>query len=177
MKIIRGLADRILFAAGVLIFLQLPHFVDQYSQRVGGYRQAVAQHLRAYQGIADDQFGGDMDALISAFESSDNPAVIQTAENIEKTRHDLTRLESALTILEGNQFFRKLLYLVTAMNIDIAKETLKTFKPGIPFSIEAAACGLAGGMLFSGIFIFLVWLPKPMASLVFRNPGRKSTAR
>ena len=45
MKALRHLLDKIAFAAGVIIFLQLPHFIDQYTQRLGGYHAAQKLQL------------------------------------------------------------------------------------------------------------------------------------
>jgi len=35
MRVIKGLLDRIIFAAGVLLFMQMPHVIDLYEQRLG----------------------------------------------------------------------------------------------------------------------------------------------
>ena len=47
------------FAAGVLLFMQVPHLIDQYEQRLGGYYQAQVNHLEKYQQIAERQHRGD----------------------------------------------------------------------------------------------------------------------
>jgi hypothetical protein len=160
MKIIVGFIDRLCFAAGVLVFLQLPHFIDQYTQRFGGFYDAEKAHLEKYQSIADQNFAGDLKALIRQFKSGGSQAIIQTGEAIEKTYVRVSEFEKGLKALEGGDFIRKVMYLSINIDYDLAKGTLRVFKPGIPFSVEAVACGVFGGVLFSLFFNGLIRLPK-----------------
>jgi hypothetical protein len=101
MKIIVGFIDRLFFAAGVLVFLQLPHFIDQYTQRFGGFYDAEKAHLEKYQSIADQNFAGDLKALIRQFKSGGSQAIIQTGGAIEKTYVRVSEFEQGLKALEG----------------------------------------------------------------------------
>ncbi len=160
MVIIKGLLDRILFAAGVLLFMQAPHFVDQYTQRLGGFHQAQAEHLRQYQNIANDQYGGDLEALISEFNASGRESVKQTAGTIRENQYQVEQLKSDLQVLEHGPFFSKLVHLSLNMRYGIAKETARVFTPGMPFTLEALVCGLLGGILFSILFYGVAKFPK-----------------
>ena len=160
MFIIKGLLDRILFAAGVLIFMQAPHFVDQYTQRLGGFYQAQAEHLRQYQNIANDQYGGDLEALIGEFDASGRESVKQTAGAIRENQNQVGKLKSDLDVLEHRPFFAKLVHLTSNMRYSIAKETARVFTPGMPFTLEALVCGLIGGILFSILFYGVAKFPK-----------------
>lgn len=158
MFLIKGFCDRILFALGLLVFMQAPQFVDQYTQRLGGYLQAQKQHLAQYQSIADEQFAGDLDALLHNFQSNDNPSVNQTAATIEQTRQQVTSLEVDLSRLEDKNFVYKLGHILTHIHLDVAQATLRIFTPGIPLTLESLLCGLLGGVLFSALFAFLLRL-------------------
>lgn len=160
MFIIKGLLDRIFFAAGVLIFMQAPHFVDQYTQRLGGFYQAQVEQLRQYQNIANDQYGGNLEALISEFNSSGSESVKQTAGAIRTNQGQVDKLKSDLRVLEHQPFFSKLVHLSVNMRYSIAKETARVFTPGMPFTIEAFVCGLLGGILFSIFFYGVGKFPK-----------------
>ena len=160
MFIIKGLLDRILFAVGVLLFMQAPHFVDQYTQRLGGFYQAQAEHLRQYQNIANNQHHGDLEALIQEFDASSRQSVQQTAGTIRENRTQVTKLKSDLAVLESNQFIPKLVHLASNLQFSIAQETVRVFKPGMPFTIEALLCGLLGGILFSVLFYSIAKFPK-----------------
>ena len=169
MKIIVGFIDRLFFAAGVLVFLQLPHFIDQYTQRFGGFYDAEKAHLEKYQSIAGENFAGDLKALIRQFKSSGVKAIVQTGEEVEKTVLRVSEFEKGLETLEGSDFVRKIMYLSTKMDYQLAQGTLRVFKPGIPFSVEAILCGVFGGILFSLFFNGIIRLPKWVGGKIFRK--------
>lgn len=172
MKVVTALVDRLFFAAGVLIFLQLPHFIDQYTQRAGGFYDAERVHMEKYQAIADENFAGDIERLIREFRSSENRAVRQTGEQVAATRQRLVELQKGLQTLEQEELFARIAYLARHMDYDLAKGTLRVFKPGVPFSLGAFACGVIGGMLFSLLF----HLVRLSLIHVFGRPDRRSTS-
>ena len=157
---IKGLFDRIFFTLGVLVFMQAPHFVDQYTQRLGGFYQAQVKHLKQYQNIANDQFNGDLEALIGEFNSSGRESVKQTAHAIQKNREQIAILKSDLAILENKSLALKAVHLATSIRYDLAKETARVFTPGMPFTGEALVCGLLGGIIFSLLLYLVVKFPK-----------------
>ncbi len=172
MTIIKALFDRLLFTAGVLVFLQLPNFVDQYTQRMGGYYQAQVESFQQYQGIANQQFNGDMQALISEFNSSSRQSVKQTGNAIQNNRDQIEGLKEELYTLENSQFAYKVIHLITSVRYNIARETLRTYTPGVPFTSEALLCGLSGGIIFSVLFGVFARLPK----LIWRKQKQVSSA-
>ena len=175
MFIIKGLVDRILFAIGVLAFMQAPHFVDQYTQRLGGFYQAQAEHLRQYQNIADQQYSGDLQALIEEFNASGRESVQQTAGAIRSNREQVAELKIDLQILERGEFVSKLVHLASNLRYSIAKETARVFTPGLPLTLEALVCGLLGGILFSVLFYCVTRFPKLLARGSAKN--QKPVAR
>ena len=152
MKIVTGLVDRLVFAAGVIVFLQLPHFIDQYTQRVGGYYDAERVQLEKYQAIADQNFDGSLDALIEEFRASGNNAVRQMGEQVAAMKITMAQLRSGLDRLESSDLLQQITYLATHLDYELAKGTLRVFKPGAPFSLGAFVSGVIGGMLFSLLF-------------------------
>ena len=169
MFIIKGLFDRIFFAAGVLVFMQAPNFVDQYTQRLGGFYQAQVEHLKQYQNIAQDQFNGDLEALISEFNSSGRQSVKQTAVAIQDSRDQVNSLRSELNVLEHNSFAIKVTHLISNIRFNIAKETAKVFTPAMPLTMEALVCGLLGGILFSVLLFIFIKFPKLFARREVQN--------
>ena len=160
MRIIRGLLDRVCFAVGVLLFMQVPHFIDQYTQRLGGFYQAQLEHLHQYQDIANNQHQGDLNKLIQEFESSHRNSVREAGANIRHLHTATESLKSEVEVLEGNNFVYKILHLVTGVHYNIASETLRIYKPGIPISVEGILCGLIGGVLLSLLFNAVMMVPK-----------------
>lgn len=160
MRIIRGLLDRVCFALGVLLFMQVPHFIDQYTQRLGGFYQAQLEHLHQYQDIANSQHQGDLNKLIQEFESSHRNSVREAGANIRNLHIASQSLKTEVDVLEGNNFVYKVLHLLTGAHYNIAGETLRIYKPGIPLSIEGILCGLIGGVLLSLLFNAVLMIPR-----------------
>ncbi len=160
MRIVRGLLDRVCFALGVLLFMQVPHFIDQYTQRLGGFYQAQIEHLHQYQDIANKQHQGDLEKLIQEFESSHRNSVREAGTNIRNLHIASQTLKNEVQVLEGNNFVYKIYHLFTGAHYDIAGETLRIYKPGVPLSVEGLLCGFVGGVLLSLLFNALLMMLK-----------------
>jgi hypothetical protein len=170
MSIIKQLLDKIFFAIGVIIFLQMPHFIDQYTQRIGGYAESKIQQLQEYQIIAENNYDGNLNLLIDKFKQSKDSAIQQTGENISTTQQDVYKLNEETQLLETEGLFKKVLFLSTNLRYNIAKGTLGTFQPGIPLNLWAFVYGLIGGVLFSLVFNGTTKLPK----LIMRRKSKKN---
>lgn len=157
-SLVRNLSDRILFAVGLLLFMQAPQFVDQYTQRLGGYLQGQQEHLARYQNIADQQLAGDLASLIGDFNASEKSSVREVGNNVSQLIQQIDASTLDLQILEQGRFVSKVVHLALNMNLDIAGETLRIFTPGIPISLEGIICGLSGGILLSALFHLLMRL-------------------
>ena len=170
MMIFKHLLDKIFFTFGVIVFLQLPHFIDQYTQRIGGYSESKRQQLNDYQLIADKNFNGNINLLIASFKRSTNAAVQQTGDNISETQFEVQILSDEINFLENEEQLNKVIFLMTNMRINIAKGTLGAFQPGIPLNLWSMIYGLIGGILFSLLFNGTAKVPK----LIFRKKKRNS---
>ncbi|MBL4661637.1 MAG: DUF2937 family protein [Alcanivoracaceae bacterium] len=168
--IFKHLLDKIFFTLGVIVFLQLPHFIDQYTQRIGGYAESKQQQLNDYQLIADNNFNGNLNLLVSGFMKSGDPAVRQAGNNIKETQFDVKVLSNEISFLEEEELLRKVVFLTTNIRMNIAKGTLGAFQPGIPLNLWSMIYGLIGGILFSLIFNGTAKVPK----LLFKKKKRTS---
>lgn len=160
MNIFKQLLDKIFFTLGVIIFLQLPHFIDQYTQRIGGYSESNLQQLMNFQTIANNNYDGDLNKLIEGFTTSNDTAVRQTGENIQTTQLNAKALNHEIKILENEGLFIKIIFLTTHLRLDLAKGTLRSFQPGIPLNLWAIIYGLIGGILFSLLFNGVTQVPR-----------------
>lgn len=171
MRMIKSLLDKIIFASGVLLFMQVPHFIDQYEQRLGGYYQAQVKQLQLYQEIADRQHGGDLMSLIKDFESSASLSVQQTATTIRLAQQESLQLENDVQQLASGSVVEKIVHMASHLKIDIARAVIITFKPAFPLSIEGLLCGLLGGLFMSMLFNGLLNFP----SIFNKKKSNKST--
>ena len=170
MLIFKHLLDKIFFTLGVIVFLQLPHFIDQYTQRIGGYAESKQQQLNDYQLIADNNFSGNLNLLIADFMKSNAAAIRQTGDNIKETQLDVEILSTEIKFLEEEELLRKVVFLTTNIRVNIAKGTFGAFQPGIPLNLWSMIYGLIGGILFSLLFNGTTKIPK----LIFKKKKRTS---
>ena len=171
MKLLLGILDRLVFTAGVLVCMQLPHFVDQYTHRLGGYSRAAQEQLAQYEAIARTNFNGDLDALIAEFSGSSSPAVAQTGRQVARARTRAQQLNAGLQTLETRSFVRKLVYLAVYIEPNIARDSLRSFKPGLPLTAAALVSGLCGGMMAALLLQGLLRLPRWAARGLRRVQG------
>lgn len=157
MKIALGLVDRILFACGLLLALQIPQFLDHYTQRYAGYRDALAAAVTDYQRIADVHHDGNLDALVAELRAGSG-GVRDMGDKLQADRLQLQRMDAALRILREGSLWARLRHLVLDADVALARGTLADFKPGLPLTMDALICGAIGALLASGLFNLLILL-------------------
>ena len=154
MTFIHGLLQRLLFTIGVMLFMQLPQFIDHYSQQLSGYYLAQQNQLQQFQLIADTNFNGQLDTLIADFKSSLAPAVQDVGKQVLTLQQSLPKLATDLAILTEGSYINKLTYFVTRIDSKLAENTLSLFTPGIPLSQAAIVTGLIGGITLNLFWLF-----------------------
>jgi len=157
---IKGLLDKIFFTVGAIVFLQLPHFIEQYTQRMGGYAASQTEQIKEYQAIADEHFNGNLEAYRLRLEQNTDPAVAESAQQISKRLKSAQSIKKDLQVFEQEPLWYQVPYFITHMQADLAKGTAKNFSPGLPINLWAWGYGLLGGVLFSLTFNGLTLLPK-----------------
>ncbi|TDR19317.1 DUF2937 family protein [Marinicella litoralis] len=170
---IKNLIDKIFFAVGVMLFLQLPHFIDQYTQRMGGYADSQKQQIQEYQTIADQHFNGDLDAYMQRLQLNADPAVAESAEQMDQRLKNAASIEKELKVFEQEALWYQVPYFISHIRYDLAKGTAENFSPGLPLNLWAWGYGLIGGVLFSLLFNGAVKLPR----VVRRKSKQQSFSR
>lgn len=157
---IKGLLDKVCFTVGAIVFLQLPHFIEQYTQRMGGYAASQAEQIQEYQAIADEHFEGDIENYRLRLEQNADPAIAESAQQISKRLKTALSIDKDLQVFEHQPLWYQVPYFITHMKMDLVKGTAKNFSPGLPINLWAWGYGLMGGVLFSLLFNGVVFLPK-----------------
>ncbi len=157
---IKNLLDKFFFAAGVLVFLQLPHFIDQYTQRMGGYAASQSEQIKEYQTIADQHYGGDLNLYMERLQQNADPAVAESAKQMAKRINGADDLKQELQVFEQEPLWYQIPYFITHIRLDLAKGTVNNFAPGVPINLWAWGYGLIGGILFSLLFNGVAKAPK-----------------
>lgn len=157
---IKSLLDKIFFTVGAIVFLQLPHFIEQYTQRMGGYAASQTEQIKEYQAIADQHFDGDIEAYRLRLQQNTDPAVAESAEQISKRLKSAQSIKKDLLVFEQQPLWYQVPYFITHMRTDLVKGTAANFSPGLPINLWAWGYGLLGGVLFSLIFNGMLFLPR-----------------
>lgn len=177
---IKNLLDKIFFAVGVMLFLQLPHFIDQYTQRMGGYHDSQAQQIKEYQAIADQHFAGDLAAYIERMQGNADPAVAESASQMEQRIDQTSAIKRELKVYEEEPLWYQVPYFLTHMRMELARGTARNFAPGVPINLWAWGYGLVGGVLFSLLFNGVVKAPAAVLKRrkkVQQKPIRRQSPR
>jgi Protein of unknown function (DUF2937) len=132
----RSIADGFAAVIGAALCSQMPEYVQQYMQRLGGHRDEAARHLLTLrtQGV------GTADALLASAEAR-AMALAQA----------LDALGSASDLVRPIVFFR-------IMDPVIARATLDVFRPAVPLTVEGLVYA-GGGLLVALLLLHLVAMP------------------
>lgn len=168
---IKGLLDKIFFTVGAIVFLQLPHFIEQYTQRMGGYAASQTEQIKEYQAIADEHFNGDIEAYQLRLQQNADPAVAESAQQITRRLKSAQSIKKDLNVFENKPLWYQVPYFISHPRIELVKGTANNFSPGLPINLWAWGYGLLGGVLFSLIFNGLTLLPKAVRKNKKTNPS------
>ncbi len=157
---LKNLLDKICFAFGVILFLQLPQFIDQYTQRIGGFVDSQKQQIAEYQMLADRHFNGDISAYIKRLSENADPVIADSAQQINELIQASDRLAKEAVIYETKPLWYTIPYFISHFRLDLVKGTARNFTPGMPINLWSWLYGLLGGVLFSLLFNGLIRLPK-----------------
>jgi hypothetical protein len=152
-------------AAALLVGIQAPNFVDQYTQRLDAHFIEVRNNLAPFQEIADRLHGGSLDKLIEQHAQSPDPTFHAEGDAIRTMRDRYVRFQQEKLGLAG-ELPQQLWWLARQGDRELLAETRDHYSFGILLDRTAIAAG-AVAMLAVVIVIEL------LAGLVglFRGPG------
>ena len=152
--IFESVFDRIVSAAGALIFFQIPSFLVQYQQRLGGHVDEMAHLIRKYKSAAADN-GRTVEEYIGLHLQSNVKEFVSTGKIMTENMERYTDLSAALKSLSQSKGFVKFYSFLKDIDIDIFKATLKNFVPGISFNTDTLIYGAAGIIFFMAVYFVI----------------------
>lgn len=166
LNITKSLLDKIFFTCGLLLGSQIPNFIKQYHQRIGGRLDQATEDLEQFQKIANNFHNGSLEELIKKHLSSKDTTFHHEGfiikDLVEKTNYLLETYNSLNTNLHN-----QIKYLIFNLDRDIVSATWSIYKPGITLTTEAILCALIIGFVFSAVFQLALYLvTKTMSSTV-----------
>ena len=149
MNIVRGILDRLVLLAAVVVSACIPSFIAQYRQRLGGQLDQVHSDLAPFQAIADRNFGGSLLKMIDYHLASQDTTFHREGAALQSMVDAAARLHGALQAL-NTDLVHQCLYLVRHPDYVLLRSTWNAYQPGFALTLE--------GALFALILGLLVWL-------------------
>ncbi len=164
LDITRSVIDKIFFAVGLFIGSQIPNFIVQYRQRVGGRLDQARENLEQFQQIANKFHNGSITELIKKHLSSADPTFNEEGLVIKKLVEKTNYLLESYNSLDTN-LINQIKYLIFNIDMEIASATWSIYKPGLILTVEEIICALVFGFLFSFVFyLFALFFKKILRS-------------
>ena len=138
----------VLFAAGLLIGVQVPGFINDYAKRVEAHLIEAQTGLSGFQGTANQFFKGDMQALVNHYRASEYPIFRSDADSLSAMLTRQLALDKQFQAMQGPWYIR-VLQVALAADPDIRKETWNGYSYQILLTPEAMIWGMSGALLLS----------------------------
>jgi hypothetical protein len=149
----------IVFTTGFVLGVQIPNFIDQYSKRVDA-------HL--IKALADDQLGGDINALILKHETTRDVTLRAEATLIRGLQSNIESYqEEAITWAKG--IWPSLIHIALKGSAALRQETINQDLAILPLNLDAMSYGFIIAILFS-----ILW---ELVSLLLRGISRWHSRR
>ncbi|WP_441004000.1 DUF2937 family protein [Pseudocolwellia agarivorans] len=169
LKILSTLFDRCLFTLTFILGLQLPEFIQQYSQRLSGHLNEALLQLGDYQEIADRHFDGNLKLMVDKYLTNSEPSINETAHVISKVTERVTDLQNHLTNLQDAEYINRVFYFITEFDESMAQATIQQYQLAIPLSLPA----LVSGTLFALCIVIFIHLSLRTSKSVCRKAFKK----
>lgn len=153
-----GLLDRILCVLGAVLFSQVPEFMQQYLQRLGGHLDEARRQLQQFQEVATSS-GISLKDLIHRTATNAEPAVAKLGAVMSDTVDRVDALAAAQAALLHASLWSRPFVFVRHLDFAIAHATWSIFKPAVPTTLEGMVYALLGVIVFLGIYHFGIKYP------------------
>jgi hypothetical protein len=148
---VEGLLDRALCVIGAVIFSQMPEFMQQYLQRLGGHLDEARRQLQQFQQAAA-QSGLTLDRLISQTNANADPAVAKLGPVMTDAVARVDALQTAQSAIQHASLWDRPFVFLRYLDPSIAHATWTIFKPAVPTTVEGFVYALAGMLALIGTY-------------------------
>lgn len=151
---LRSYTRLIIFAIGLLVGVQWPGLLNDYSVRVQAHLAEARTALQGFSDTADKFFGGDLNALVRHYQSSDDPVFRSDAQSISTLATRETVLRAEWQALQG-PWYQRSWHVLSAADAQIRDETLQGYTYQVPLAPEAIAWGVGVAVMLA---LAIEWL-------------------
>lgn len=138
----------VLFAAGLLVSVQVPGFISDYAKRIEAHLIEAQTGLQGFQGTAEQFFKGDLQALVAHYRASEDPVFRSDADSLSTLLTRQLALDKQFQAMQGPWYIRAL-QVALAADPDVRKETWNGYSYQILLTPQAMGWGMGGALLLS----------------------------
>lgn len=143
---VEGLIDRVICVLGAVLFSQIPEFMQQYVQRLGGHLDEARRQLERFREAAA-QAGMSLDAWIHLMTGNSDPSVARIGQIVEETRARVQTLAADESAIRTAAPLARPFVFLRHADPQIVRATADVFRPAVPTTVEGAIYA-AAGLLF-----------------------------
>jgi hypothetical protein len=143
-----GLLDRALCVVGAVAFTQLPEFIQQYLQRLGGHLDEARRQVESFTQVAAAS-KITLAQLIERTRQTPDEAVAQLSRTMSDAVARVDHLAAADAAIRNASPWTKPFVFLTNVDGDIARGTWDIYQPAVPTTAE--------GVVYAGLGILMVW--------------------
>ena len=154
LNFLEAVIDRIVSVVGALVFIQIPAFIVQYQQRLGGHVDELNRLIQQYKSAAANN-GRTVEEYIGVHLNSGVNEFISTGKLMTENMERFSSLSQALQNLSESSGINKLFVFLKGIDFDIFKGTYNDFVPGISFNLDSILYCIVG-IIFSMLFYLLI---------------------
>ena len=162
-----------LFALGLLVGVQVPGFIDDYSKRVEAHRLESEQGLMGFRETATRFFNGDLQALVTHYQASNDPVMRSDAQSVGYLVDRASFLELEWQAMQ-RPWYGQVWHLATAADRELIDETYSAYRYQVLLAPQAIAWGLVCALLLAWLVESLLLL---LGHLVGLGRDQKVAAR
>jgi Protein of unknown function (DUF2937) len=146
-----GLLDRALCVVGTVAFSQIPEFMQQYLQRLGGHLDEARRHLQQFQDTAA-QSGLTLPRFIEQTTANPDDAVARLGQVMNETVTRVDALAAAQAAITDASLWTRPFVFLQHCDSAIVRATWAIFKPAVPTTLEGLVYSLCGMLTLLAVY-------------------------
>ena len=150
-----------------LLFSQVPEFMQQYQQRLGGATDELGRIVRLF-GEDSRRSGFDQQAALGLMEKNSERLVRDQAVRMNENITRLDRLREQQEVFRDGTIFDRFASFAMSSDADLLEATRQAYKPALPLGVE--------GWLFALVGLLVQWGLMMAVSALFRSRRRQARA-
>jgi len=168
--------DRIISAAGALVFMQVPSFMVQYQQRLGGHVDELKKLVGKYSAAAADN-GRTLEEYISLHLQSGVKEFAATGNIMTGNVERFNMLSEALKKISDSSGIKKFFVFMQNLDWEIFRNTFRDFVPAVSLNTDSILYGICGIILFMLLYFLIKKIVAVFANRFIFKKSKGSAAR